>query len=115
MARRIHMKSIGLSMAGLLILGKQGYSYPPNQSFPEEMFVFPEIALFLMLGLRIVLLIVGRVRICRPLTLSPGPARGDMAGESPAIALNQQRKSVVMVLTGRICPREKSGQSVYGC
>jgi hypothetical protein len=72
MARRIHMKSIGLSMAGLLILGKQGYSYPPNQSFPEEMFVFPEIALFLMLGLRIVLLIVGRVKICRPLTLSPG-------------------------------------------
>jgi hypothetical protein len=66
------MKSIGLSIAGLLIPVEQGYSYPPNQSFPEEMFVFPEIALFMIIGLRIVLLIVGRIRICRPLTLSSG-------------------------------------------
>jgi hypothetical protein len=66
------MKSIGLSIAGLLIPAKQGHSFPPNASFPEEMFVFPEIAVFLMLGLRLVLLIVGRFRICRPLTLSSG-------------------------------------------
>jgi hypothetical protein len=66
------MKSIGLSIAGVLIPGAQGHSYPPNQSFPEEMFVFPEIAILLMLGLRIALLFVGRFRICRPLTLSSG-------------------------------------------
>jgi hypothetical protein len=66
------MKSIGLSIAGLLIPGKQSHGYTPTQSFPEEMFVFPEIAVILMLGLRIVLLIVGRVKVCRPLTLSSG-------------------------------------------
>jgi len=71
-ARRIYMKSIGLAIAGLFIPVKQGCSYPPNGSFPEEMFLFPEIAVFLMLGLRIFLLIVGRFRICRPLTLSSG-------------------------------------------
>jgi len=66
------MKSIGLSMAWLLIPAKQSHSVSPNTSFPEEMFVFPEIAVFLMLGLRFLLLIVGSFRICRPLTLSSG-------------------------------------------
>jgi hypothetical protein len=53
------MKSLALAITGLLISGKKSHGYSPNESFPEELFVFPEYAVYLMLALRIVLLILG--------------------------------------------------------
>jgi hypothetical protein len=56
------MKSIGLAMAGSLVSGMESHGYPPDDSFPAELFLFPEYAIYLMLGVRILLLILGDPR-----------------------------------------------------
>jgi hypothetical protein len=70
------MKAVGLGIAGLLTPFNQGYGYPPGETFPEELLVVPEFAVILMLGIRLIMLILGHPKTCKPFTASSQTCRG---------------------------------------
>jgi hypothetical protein len=56
------MKTIGLTITEFLTSEQQSEGYSPNETTFEELLVFPEYAIYLMLGIRIILLILGDPR-----------------------------------------------------
>jgi hypothetical protein len=62
------MKTLALS--SLYVLNaRDGHAYTQEQTLPEEIFILPEAAVYLMLAMRLVLLIVGRPWHCKPGTV----------------------------------------------
>jgi len=71
------MKTIGLTITGYLTSERQGHGVSPNETTFEELFAFPEYAIYLMLGIRIILLILGDPRKWRLFALKRGSCSWD--------------------------------------
>ncbi len=56
------MKAIGLTITEYLNSEQQGHGHSSSGASLEEIFAFPEFAIYLMLGVRIILLILGDPR-----------------------------------------------------
>jgi hypothetical protein len=73
----VQMNTIGIAISGYLMSDQRNQGHSPNGTILEDLFVFPEYAIYVMLGVRILLLILGDPRKWNPFALKSSSCSWD--------------------------------------